>query len=146
VSAVLGVWLAVVPMPLHVALKDAPRVVESIVDRSVKILVQRIRAGAIAHDEVCARDAHFDSNTIGRTVLLPMVRRLESHVASRHPVRERLELRGAPPNVVVDSRRCLDATKRDLNGGLHFLLQQGAKQIACRCGVASNRALPTWLR
>jgi hypothetical protein len=100
-------------------LKDTPSVVEDVVDDGVEVLAGGIWTGANADHEIRARNGHLDSNAMGLSVLVSMVRRLDGYAAMRDAVEKCLELRGSAIDVVCDGCRCLDAAERDLNGGLH---------------------------
>ena len=109
-------------LPLDMVLKDASSVIEDVVDDGIEVLARGIWTGATTDHEICAGDCHLDSNAMGLTVLVSMVRRLDGYAEVRDAVEKCLELRGSPIDVVCDGRRCLDAAERDLNGGLHVRL------------------------
>jgi hypothetical protein len=107
------------PQPLHMVLKDAPGHVECIVDDGIEVLTSGRRTRAISHHEVGAGHGYLDSNAVRLTVLMPMIGRLDSNAAVRDSAGERFELGGSPTDVVFDGWGCIDATERDLDGGLH---------------------------
>jgi hypothetical protein len=106
-------------LPANVILQHAARMIESIVDRGVHVLMPGLIVGATRHHEIRSGDVQLHAHAIVSAMLSMMGRPLDRHATMRDAFGKSRKLGGAPSNVLVDCGGDIDASERDLDRDHH---------------------------
>jgi hypothetical protein len=113
------VQLDIAALALHVLLKHAGRVVKSLVDGGIDVLMREMSVWFAPHHQVRARNVHLDEHAIISAMFVVGRWPLDRNMAVRDAVGECCQLGGVFANVLVESWRSVDAAERDLNWDRH---------------------------